>query len=111
MISVQTVQVATAAVELSLCSPGSRVIQVVIVYICISPVTSISYVTSAVSHVNLLMIQGMFSRVFYKSISQATVKCSVPGAAAVIEISQRLATVCFQLAKDKFGSKVIQSLT
>ena len=38
-------------------------------------------------------------------------KCSVPGAAAVVEISQRLAAVCFHLAKDKFGSKVIQSLT
>ena len=36
-------------------------------------------------------------------------KCSVPGAAAVVEISQRLAAVCFHLAKDKFGSKVIHT--
>jgi len=62
-----TKEVAKVAVELSLCSPGSRVIQ-------------------------------------------AAVKCSVPGAAAVVEISQRLAAVCFHLAKDKFGSKVLCTL-
>ena len=33
-------------------------------------------------------------------------KYSIPGAAAVVDISQRLAATCSQLAKDKFGSKV-----
>jgi len=43
-------------------------------------------------------------------VIQAAVKCSVPGAAAVVEISQRLAAVCRHLAKDKFGSKVLCTL-
>ena len=39
-------------------------------------------------------------------LSQTAVKSSIPGAAAVVDITQQLAANCFQLAKDKFGSKV-----
>ena len=39
-------------------------------------------------------------------LSQTAVKSSIPGAAAVVDITQKLAANCFQLAKDKFGSKV-----
>jgi len=62
-----TKEVAKAAVELSFCSPGSRVIQ-------------------------------------------AAVKCSVPGATPIVDISQRLSATCFHIAKDKFGSKVLCTL-
>ena len=39
-------------------------------------------------------------------LSQTAVKSSIPGAASVVDITQKLADNCFQLAKDKFGSKV-----
>ena len=39
-------------------------------------------------------------------LPQTAVKSSIPGAAAVVDITQKLAANCFQLAKDKFGSKV-----
>ena len=43
-------------------------------------------------------------------ISQAAVKCSVPGATPIVDISQRLSATCFHIAKDKFGSKVMPFL-
>jgi len=43
-------------------------------------------------------------------VIQTAVKSSIPGAAAVVDITQKLAANCFQLVKDKFGSKVLCTL-